>query len=74
MDKTTLYLPPELNQALRDIARRTGRAEDDVIRAALQAYLEQQSRPSLRSLGVVNNPDVSAADDEAWLRAHWRPA
>ncbi len=73
MVKTTLYLPPELREELRETARRTRRPQAELIREALRAYLKQQGRPLPRSIGIADNPDVSGADAEEWLEAHWRP-
>lgn len=72
MNKTTLYLTDDLQRALKDVARRLGRSQADVVREALEAYvLQQQSRPLPRSLGAGSDPDLNAADSEAWLRANW---
>jgi len=72
MDKTTLYLTPELRRRLRDASRRTGRAQADVIRAALDAYLgeHQASRP--QSIGTGDDAELEAGDTERWLRERWR--
>jgi plasmid stability protein len=73
MNKTTLYLTDDLQRALKDVARRLGRSQADVVREALETYvLQQQPRPLPRSLGAGSDPDLSAADSEAWLRANWR--
>jgi len=48
VEKTTLYLPDDLQYALREFARRTGRPQADVVREALSAYLSQQARPRPR--------------------------
>jgi len=41
MNKTTLYLSPETQRSLCDLAQRTGRHQADVIREALELYLQQ---------------------------------
>ena len=71
VEKTTLYLPDELKRALRDAARRLGRAQADLVREALAAYLRAQPRPIPRSLGAGADKELAARDSEAWLRAHW---
>jgi plasmid stability protein len=74
MDKTTLYLPTELRIALRERSRRMGRPQAEVIREALQAYLhEHEGRPMPRSIGIGSDPELSGADAEDWLRAHFPP-
>jgi len=73
MDKTTLYLPYELRRALKDAARRSGRAQADLVREALEIYLSNQARPLPRSIGAAADGRVAARDSEDWLREHWRP-
>ena len=72
MDKTTVYLTPELRRRLRDAARRTGRRQADVIRSALNAYLDegQPNRPT--SIGAGEDGALEAGDTESWLRERWR--
>ncbi len=75
MDKTTLYLTPELRRRLRDAARRSGRRQADVIRSALDAYLDEGQANRPRSIGAGEDDSVDAveaADTEAWLRERWR--
>jgi hypothetical protein len=72
MDKTTLYLTPELRLRLRAAARRSGRRQADVIRSALDAYLDEAKANRPRSIGAGADDAVDAADAEAWLRQRWR--
>jgi predicted transcriptional regulator len=72
MDKTTLYLTPELRRRLRDAARRTGRRQADVIRSALDAYLDDGQAHRPQSIGAGEDATLEAADTEAWLRERWR--
>ncbi len=60
MEKITLYLPRDLWVALRDVARRSGRPQAEIIREALAAYLQQPARPMPRSLGLGDNADLHA--------------
>jgi predicted transcriptional regulator len=71
MDKTTLYLPNELRRALKDAARRSGRAQADLVREALQQYLAKQPRPWPKSIGAGSDGRISAQDSEDWIREHW---
>jgi Arc/MetJ-type ribon-helix-helix transcriptional regulator len=73
MGKITLYLPEDLQQMLRETARRTRRHQAELIREALRAYLERQARPRPRSIGLGDDPDLHAEDTEDWLAEHWRP-
>lgn len=71
MNKTTLYLPEDLQRALKEVARQTGRAQADIVREALDTYLRQQPRPQPRSIGAGEDVGLAARDSENWLRAHW---
>lgn len=72
MDKTTLYLPAELHIALCEVARRMGRPQAEVIREALQNYVqEHEDRLMPRSMGIAES-DLNGADSEDWYRANFR--
>jgi predicted transcriptional regulator len=71
MEKTTIYLTPELHRALKEAARQEKRPQADVLRRALEEYLERMERPQLRSVGVGEDTELSGADSEDWLRAEW---
>jgi hypothetical protein len=71
VEKTTLYLPADLQRALREASRRTGRPQAELIRQALYGYLEHERRPRPRSIGLGDAPDVSGRDAEAWLEREW---
>lgn len=71
VNKTTLYLPDELRRSLKDVARRTGRREAEVVREALGIYLAQQAPPQPRSLGAGEDPDLAGRDSEHWLQDRW---
>jgi predicted transcriptional regulator len=71
MEKTTLYLPTELQAGIRDLARRTGRPQAAIIREALERFVGDQERPLPRSIGAGMGGRVNAADSEAWLRSEW---
>ena len=71
VEKTTLYLSPELQRALRDAAGRTGRSQADLIREALRTYLGTQPRPVPTSLGLGHDPSLAGRDADAWLEERW---
>jgi predicted transcriptional regulator len=73
MEKTTLYLTSELARMLQDVSRRKGRPQAELVREALQQYLERQERPLPRSIGIAASGELDAAETEAWLEEHWRP-
>jgi len=71
MEKTTLYLPPELHRALKEAARREGKSQAELIREALAAYLTQRQSPAFRSLGVGEDEELSGRASEGWLERVW---
>lgn len=71
MEKTTLYLSAELQRSLRELARRTGRRQADLIREALTVYVGGQERPWPRSIGAAADGSLDAADSERWLGEEW---
>ena len=72
MDKTTIYLTDIQRRRLREAARRTGRRQADVIRSALDAYLDGEEPIRPRSIGAGSDEALGAADTEAWLEERWR--
>jgi predicted transcriptional regulator len=71
VNKTTLYLPPELHRGIKEVARRTGRRQADLIRTAIEEYLRAQDRPLPRSIGAGEDSALAAGDSEDWLRSRW---
>jgi hypothetical protein len=71
MQKTTLYLPDELQRQLQEAARRMGRSQADLIREALETFLGTVQSPRARSIGIVDDPDLHGEDSEDWLRRAW---
>jgi len=72
MDKTTIYLTDIQRRRLREVARRTGRRQADVIRSALDAYLDGDEPLRPRSIGAGSDETLGSADTEAWLRERWQ--
>ncbi len=72
MEKTTLYISAELQRALRSLARRVGKPQAEIIREALNAYVRQQERPRLGSVGLGEDDQVTGATSEEYLRSRWR--
>jgi hypothetical protein len=73
MHKTTLYLPEATRRQLRDMARRTGQPQADLVRQALDRYLNAEASPLPKSIGAGEDSELSGRDAEDWLRANWRP-
>ncbi len=71
MEKTTVYLTPELRRALKEAAKVQKQPEAVLIRQALEEYLSRRENPPLRSLGLGEDRDLSAADSEDWLATEW---
>lgn len=71
MEKTTLYLPAELQRAIREEGRRSRRSQAQVIREALTTYVAKKPRPLPRSIGIASDGKVTGRRSEAWLRREW---
>jgi plasmid stability protein len=71
MTKTTLYLPVELQWALRDEAKRSGTSQAELVRDALTAFLAARERPAPASIGIAADEDLGARASETWLREAW---
>ncbi|CAN5894296.1 hypothetical protein BH23ACT11_BH23ACT11_26070 [soil metagenome] len=71
MEKTTLYLTAEIQRGLKEIAKRNGRPQAELIREALSEYLEKSGRPSLRSVGAGQDSELAARKTEDWLDHEW---
>ena len=74
MEKTTLYLPADLQVSLRDLSRRTGRPQAAIIREALASYVAGQERPWPRAIGSAADGGVGARESTAWIREEWSRA
>ena len=73
MEKTTLYLPGELQRSLAAMARREGRSQAEIVRDALSAYLSRSSPLRWQSIGAGSDDEVRGATSEEWLRKNWKP-
>ena len=71
MEKTTLYLSAELHRALKEQARRSGRAQAELVREALETYLAGASWPQPSSIGSGQDAGLSARETEDWLAREW---
>jgi predicted transcriptional regulator len=58
MEKTTVYLPNELKDALKQLANETGRSEADLIREGVRLAIARHQPPAPRS-GVFASGDGS---------------
>jgi predicted transcriptional regulator len=71
MEKTTLYLPVELQRALKEQSRRSGRPQAELVREALQTYLAGASWPQPASIGAGADAGLSARESDEWLKREW---
>jgi hypothetical protein len=71
VEKTTLYLPGGLHRELQMAARRSGRPQAELVRVALQEYLDRMRRPKLSSIGAGEDPELAGKDTEQWLEREW---
>ena len=72
MEKTTLYLPTEVQRSLRALSQRTGRPQATLVREAIERYLSGQERPRPASIGAASDGTLDAAESEEWLQDQWR--
>ena len=69
--KTTLCLPADLRQRLKDASRRTGSPQAALVREALDRYLTATPPPLDTSIGAGDDPNLEARDAKHWLRERW---
>jgi hypothetical protein len=72
VEKTTIYLPGELQRSLAATARSEGRSQADIIRSALEAYVNKRPTNPPRSIGTGSDSEISGATSEDWLRKNWK--
>jgi plasmid stability protein len=65
MERSTIYLDPELKRRLREAAARRGVTEASVLREALEKYLAAERRPGVRPVGKSRDGGVAGRVDEA---------
>ena len=63
MDKTTVYLPPELKSAIRRVARRRGLSEAEVIRESIRSAVGDERPHPHGALFASGAPIARQADD-----------
>ena len=75
MKKTTIYLPIQLKNDLKVLARQSHKSEAEIVRAAVFRYVEAEiaPRPEPQSFGMVADGTFDASRDEEYLEEHWKP-
>lgn len=71
MRKTTVYLPEDLDRALKAKAKRTGVPAAALVRAALERSLDEDRVPWPRSIGAGTGGRFAAREDEVILEHEW---
>lgn len=71
MVKTSVYLPWDLQQELRSLARRTGRPQAELLRDAVRRYVDEQPAELPSSIGIASSGGLHARDAKAWVHAEW---
>jgi len=71
MEKTTLYLPAEMQRALREVARRERKSQAEVMREALATYLKRYEKAEFSFIGIGEDDELTGRDSEAWLEGAW---
>jgi hypothetical protein len=72
MEKTTLYLPSELQRSLAATAKREGRSQAEIVRDALSTYFSGNVPLRRHSIGAGSDNEVTGATSEEWLRKNWK--
>ena len=65
MERTTIYLDPELKRRLKEAAARARISEARVIREALASYLSREKPVMLEPVGQSEGGGVADRDEEA---------
>lgn len=74
MEKTTLYLPPDLLATYSALARKRGRPKAELMRDALAAYADRQERDLPGWVGMFDTEDeFDSSNVKSWLRENWEP-
>lgn len=67
MKKTSLYLEPELDRALDQLAAQEGVSKAEAIRAALRKAVAEVHRPRISAIGVGEGPGDVADNVDRYL-------
>ncbi len=74
MQKITVELPEDLKRSLQNIANKRGVSMSAVAREALRTYLDSDTKPQWpRSIGMVADGSINAADVDHYLEEQWLP-
>jgi predicted transcriptional regulator len=65
VERTTIYLDPDLKRRLKAAALREGTTEAALIREALRRLLRERRQPAIRPVGRTRDGGVAHRADEA---------
>jgi predicted transcriptional regulator len=72
MEKTTLYLPDDVQRRLRELSRRQHRPQAELIREAVAQYLAGQEHPWPKSIGAAESDgSVPGGKASEWIDQEW---
>jgi predicted transcriptional regulator len=69
--RTSFYIEADLQQGLRQAARRLGKTQTLIVSEALADYLAKVARPELGAIGKGADSDLDARDAKRWVRRRW---
>lgn len=74
MERTTVYLPKDLQERLRATARAEARPQAALVRDAIERYVAEVRPPGLpRFIGMGKGPiapGIDSSNEEEWLAKH----
>lgn len=70
---TTITIPVDLYNVIRDLATSTKQTEIELMEEALQAYRREEMRLQFRSFGTAWDDELTGTNSEDWLRENWNP-
>lgn len=75
MIKSTFYLASDRMAALDALAKQEARPKAEILRDALDEYLERHARPLPSWIGMIDDDDdsLTSTNVDEWLAAHWHP-
>ncbi len=70
MQRTTIFLQPELRKRVADTAKRLGRRQSDIVREAIERYADEAQSQLPASIGMIDDKTMSGANVEEY-RTDW---
>ncbi len=69
--RTSFYLQAEIQQGLRQAARRLGKTQTLIVQEALADYLGKIERPQFTAIGKGEDAELGAGEAKQWVRRRW---